>query len=94
MLFYERIDINERIHPAKSNNTKECMICHYWFFNRGFKFQHSICNGCNDLAMLNVNISDIGTITTEGADYRCIIYDISKSETINLLNNYVLEDCG
>ena len=25
------------------------MICHYWFFNHGFKFQDSVHNGCHDL---------------------------------------------
>ena len=39
MLPYGRTDIIEGIDPTKSNKTRECMICHYWFFNRGFKFQ-------------------------------------------------------
>ena len=30
--------------------------------------------------------------TVEGGDYRCIIYDISKSEAINLFKNFVLDD--
>ena len=42
MLYYERIYISEGIKPAKSNYSKEYMICHYLFFNHGFKFQHSI----------------------------------------------------
>ena len=29
------------------------------FFNHGFKLQDSVCNGCHDLTMLSVNISDI-----------------------------------
>ena len=39
MLYNDRIGINEGIGPAKSNNSKECMICHYFFFNHEFKFQ-------------------------------------------------------
>ena len=46
MLYYNRIDISERIDLAKSNNSKKCMISHYWFFNHGFKFEDSVCNGC------------------------------------------------
>ena len=57
MLYYDRIDISEGIDLAKSNN-KECTICHYFFFNHGFKFQDSICNGCHDLTMLCLKISD------------------------------------
>ena len=33
-----RIDISDGIDPVNSNRGKECMICHYWFFNCGFKF--------------------------------------------------------
>ena len=42
MLYFERIDINKGIDLTKSNKRKECMICHYWFFNRLFKFQDSV----------------------------------------------------
>ena len=61
-------------------------------FYHGFKFQDSVCNGCHDLAMLSLNISDIVTITVKNVDYCCIIHNISKSEAINLLKNFVLED--
>ena len=70
------------------------MICHYWCFNHGFKFQDSVCNGCEYLTMLNVNISKIAIITVKNVDYRCIIENISKSEAINWLENSVLENCG
>ena len=69
MLHYDRIDISEGINLAKTNNSKKCMICHYWFFNSGFKFQDSICNGCHDLTMLSVNINDIATIIVQNVDY-------------------------
>ena len=32
MLQYEKIDIFERIDLNKSDKSKECMICHYWYF--------------------------------------------------------------
>ena len=66
MLHYERIAISEGADLAKSNNNKECMICHYFFFNHGrFKFQDSLCNGCHDLTMLTINISNIAIITVK-----------------------------
>ena len=94
MLYYDRIDISEGINLAKSNNSKECMICHYWIFNHGFNFQDHVRNGCHDLTMLSVNISNIAIITVKNVDYRCIIHNISKSEAINLSKNSILEDCG
>ena len=94
MLYYDRIDKHEGIDLAKISNSKEYMICRYWFFNRGFEFQDFVCNGCHDLTMLSVNISDIAIIIFKNVDYRCIIHNISKSEAVNLLENSVLKDRG
>ena len=41
----------ERIDVAKSNNTKEYIFCHYWYFNHRFKLQNSNCNHCHDLTI-------------------------------------------
>ena len=45
MEYYDRIDISEAIDLAKSNNSKECMICHYCFFlimDSNFKILYAI----------------------------------------------------
>ena len=94
MLYSERIDLSERIDPAKSNNSKKCIVSQCWYFNHGLKFQTSVCNGCHDLTMLCINISDIAIITVKVVDYHCIIHDISESEAIHLLKNSVLYDRG
>ena len=60
------------------------MICYYWFFNHGFKFQDYVCNGCHDLTILSLSISDIAIITVKNIDCYCIVYYINKSEAINL----------
>ena len=73
---------------------KECMICHDWLFNHGFKSQDYVCNGCNDLSMLYLDISDVAIITVKNVGYRCIMYNISKSEAINLVESFVLNDSG
>ena len=92
MLYFDRIDISEGVELARSNNNKECMICHYWFFNHRFRFQDSLCNGCNDLTVLCLKISNIIIITDKNVDYCPIIYNISKYETINLLKSAVSEN--
>ena len=94
MLYYHRIDLSEGIDISKSNNSKECIVCDYWFFNNGFEFQNSVCNGYHDLRMLRLNLSDIAIITVKGIDYRCIISDITKSEATELLENSVLGYLG
>ena len=32
MLEYDRIDISEGIDISETNTSKECDICHYWYF--------------------------------------------------------------
>ena len=93
MLHCNRIDISNGIDLAKNKKTKECMICNYWFFNHGFKFQDSAYNGCHDLTVLCFNISDIAIIAVKNVDYRCIIHN-SKSEAINLLKSAGLKIVG
>ena len=63
-------------------------------FNHGFKFHDSVGNGCHVFTMLSVNISNIAIITNKNVGYCCIIYNISKSEEINLLENSALENGG
>ena len=38
MFHYDVTDLSEGIDVAKSNNSKECRIFYYFFFNRGSKF--------------------------------------------------------
>ena len=70
------IDLSEGIYLPKRNSSKECIDCNYWFFNHGLKYQNSICNGCHDLTMLCLNISNIAIVTTKAVDYLGITYDI------------------
>ena len=39
ILEYDRIDISEGIDVDKTNKSKECMPCHYWyFFDKNFSY--------------------------------------------------------
>ena len=50
MLEYNRIDISEGIDVNKTSASKECDICHYWYFKDiSFKYEPYLCNGCHDL---------------------------------------------
>ena len=49
MLEHDRIDISEVIDVNKTNLSKECDICHYWYFKDvGFKYEPYLCNGCHE----------------------------------------------
>ena len=48
MIEYERIDISEGTDVNKINLSKECDICHYWYFkDGGFKYEPYLCNRCH-----------------------------------------------
>ena len=88
MLYFDRIDVSEGIDVNKTSSSKECDICHYWYFlNYSFKFQPNVCNRCHYLLMISMNLSDIAILNTKGFDYRCIISLISKNKAISLMQN-------
>ena len=44
---YHIIDVSEGININRTSESKEFMLCHYWYFNDGgLKFQPSVCNSC------------------------------------------------
>ena len=52
MLQYQRIDISEGIDTNKTSASKQCMLCHYWYFkNIVYKFELYGCNKCHDVLM-------------------------------------------
>ena len=45
MLEYDRIDIAEGIDVDKTDKSKECMFCHFWYFlNKNFKYGPYLCD--------------------------------------------------
>ena len=63
MLEYERIDISEGIDVNKPNLSKECEICHYWYFKDiGFKYQPYLCNGRHDLMQKAMGFNNIAIV--------------------------------
>ena len=85
---YDRTDVSEGTDVDKKRASEECDICHYWYFlNKGFKFQPSVCNECHDLLMMSMDLSDTAILNIKGSDYCCIISGISKNEAINIMQN-------
>ena len=66
--------MSEGINVDNTSEWKECDFCHYWqFLNKEFKFQPNACNGCHDLLMMPMNLSDIAILSIKSADYYGII---------------------
>ena len=88
MIYYDRIYISEETDVNMTSKSKECDICQYWYFlSKGFKFQPNVCNRCHDLLMMSMDLSSIAVLNIKSTGYGCIISGISKSKTINLMQN-------
>ena len=74
MLYYDRIVVYEGINVNKTSASKECDICHYWYFlDKGFKLQPDICNGYYDVLTMSIKLTNITILNIRGLDYCCII---------------------
>ena len=95
MLQYDRIDVSEGININETSESKECMLCHYWYSkNVGYKFQTYICNDCHAVSMMAYELKNIAILNAKDVNYRCILWGISRDEAVNRLNNSVLENKG
>ena len=65
-----KIDISEGIGVSKTNLSKQCDICHYWFFKDiGFKYHPYLCNGCHDLMQKAMDFNNIAIAYIKGSGY-------------------------
>ena len=95
MLRYQKIDVSEGIDVNKTSASKECELCHYWFFKDiGFKFEEHVCNRCHDLLTMDDSLKSIATLSAKGATFRCLLKGTSKNEALKKLNNSVTYDRG
>ena len=91
MLQYERIDISEGISIDRSNKSKECMICHHWYFKDiGYKFEPLACN----ISMMAYKLEKIVILSIKGVNYRYVLWNITRNDAINRLNISELDDKG
>ena len=68
--------------------SKEYGMCHYCYFSdKEFNFQPDVCKGCRNALIKFLNLSDISILDINACDHPCIIDEINKNETMNLLQN-------
>ena len=92
MLEYDRISISEGIDVNKTRASKECDICHYWYFKDiGFRYESYLCNGCYDL-MQKASFNDVAVVYVKGSAYRIHFWYMSKDDAITIMNNFNLND--
>ena len=77
----------------KSDGSKECDLCHYWYFlDKSFNYEPYLCNGCHDLMQKTVSFNNVAAVSAKGNDYKIHFCFMSKSDEINLLNNSWLDN--
>ena len=86
MLEYDGIDISEGIDIKKANASKECKVCHYWYFKDiGLKYEPHLCNGCHGVMQKAVSFNNDAIVYVK---WVCM----SKDDAVNIMNNSSLID--
>ena len=73
--------------------SKECDICHYWYFEDiGFKYEKYLYNGCHDLMQKAMSFSNVAIVYVKGSAYKINFCYMSKDDAINIMKNSNLVD--
>ena len=93
MLVYERIDTSDGIDVTKSDESKECMLCHYWYFlDKSFSYGPYLCDGCYNMTQKCNKLKNIAIIRIKKSVYRICFLFMSKREARKLMTNSNLID--
>ena len=69
------IDVN------KTNDSCECIICHYWYFLEiNFRFQLKVGGGCHVLMQKVMSFNKVANAFVKGNDYRIHFWYMSKDK--------------
>ena len=93
MLEHDRIDISEGIDINQTNASKECDICHCWYFlDKNFKYKSYLYNCCHDLMQKAMNFNDVAIVSIKENDYRIHFWYMSNDDAISRMNNSSLNE--
>ena len=83
MLAYERIDISDEIDVSKSDESKTCMLCHYWYsLDKSFSYGPYLCDEC-----YNMTQKCNAIIRIKKSEYRIFFLFMNKREAKQLMAN-------
>ena len=93
MLEYDIIDISEGVDINETSLSKECHICHCWYFkNIGFKYEPYLCNGCHNLMQKATSFNNVAVAYVKGSAYKINFWYMSQNDEINIMNDSNLVD--
>ena len=81
----KKIDISDGMDVDISDKSKECMLCHYWYFlDKGFSYGPYLCDGCYDMMQ---KLKNIAIVHIKENIYRIFFLYMSKREAKKLMTN-------
>ena len=93
MIEYERIDISEGINFDMLDKSKECMVCHYYYFlDKNFRYGPYLCDGCYNIIQRCNKFKNIAIVHVKKSVYRIYFLYMSKREAKTLMTNSNLID--
>ena len=99
MIEYERLDFSEVIDLNKTNKSKECVLCHYWYFlHKTFSYGPYLCDGYYNIMQKSIDSKNIDIVYVKENAYRIHFWYMSKhkrkrkSKIISLMANPNLID--
>ena len=88
ILEYDRIDVSEGIDVNKTSASKECRICHFWYFKDiDFKYESYLCNECHNLMQKAMSFNDVAIVYVKGSAYRIRFWYMSKDDAVSIKNS-------
>ena len=63
MLKYDKVDITEGIDLKKTNDSKQCISCHFWYYlNKNFSYGPFTCDDCYNIVQKSIDFKNIAII--------------------------------
>ena len=91
MLKYDKIDISERIDVDKTNESRQCKFCHYWYFlNENFSYGPFTCDGCYDMVKDQQILEILLLFILKKTAYRIYFQHMSKHKAKKIMNKFDL----
>ena len=88
MLEYDKIDILEGIDVNKTNKSKECMLCHYWYFlDKNFSNGSYRCDGCYNIMQKSIDSRNIAAVHVRESAHRIYFIGTSKRQAKKIMIN-------
>ena len=86
-------DISDGIDVNKSDESKECVLCHYWcFLDKSFSYGPYLCDGCYKMMQKCNKLKNTAIIRIKKSVYRICFLFMCIREAKKLMTNFNLID--